>query len=41
MRKDLIRAIDDWVGIMRNHLLSTLGFEEVNKVKNEMERLRD
>ena len=41
MRKDLIRAIDDWVGIMRNHLLSTLGFEEVNKVKNEMERLKD
>jgi len=27
MRKDLIRAIEDWVAIMRNHLLSTLGFE--------------
>ncbi len=41
MRKDLIRAIDDWVAIMRNHLLSTLGFEEVNKAKVEMERLKD
>lgn len=41
MRKDLIRAIDDWVGIMRNHLLSTLGFEDVNKAKLEMEKLKD
>ena len=41
MRKDLIKAIDDWVGIMRNHLLSTLGFEEVSKAKMEMERLKD
>lgn len=41
MRKDLIRAIDDWVTILRNHLLTTLGFEEVAKTKVEMERLRD
>ena len=41
MRKDLIRAIDDWVAIMRNHLLSTLGFEDVNKNKSEMEKLKD
>ena len=41
MRKDLIKAIDDWVGIMRNQLLSTLGFEEVSKAKMEMERLKD
>lgn len=41
MRKDLIKAIDDWVAIMRNNLLSTLGFEEVNKAKIEMERLKD
>jgi hypothetical protein len=40
MRKDLIKAIDDWVGIIRNHLLSTLGFKEVAKAKIEMERLK-
>lgn len=26
MRKDLVRAIDDWVGILRSHLIGTLGF---------------
>lgn len=41
MRKDLIRAVDDWVGILKGHLLSSLGFEEVTKVKAEMERLKD
>ena len=41
MRKDLLRAVEDWVAILRNHLVSTLGFEEVGKAKNEMEKLRD
>lgn len=34
MRKDLVRAVDDWIGILKGHLLSTLGFEEVAKTKN-------
>jgi hypothetical protein len=41
MRKDLIKAVDDWVAIMRTHLLTTLGFEEVGKAKLEMEKLKD
>ena len=41
MRKDLVRAIDDWVGILRNHLIGTLGFEEVGRAEGEMERLRE
>lgn len=36
MRKDIIRAVDDWIGILKGHLLSTLGFEEVAKTKAEM-----
>ena len=27
MRKDLIRAVEDWVSILKNHLLTSLGFE--------------
>ena len=41
MRKELVKAVEDWVGILKNHLLSTLGFEEVNKSKAEMERLKE
>ena len=41
MRKDLIRAVEDWVSILKNHLVGTLGFEEVSKTKQEMERLKD
>ena len=33
MRKDLIRAVEDWVGILKNHLLGTLGFDDVAKAK--------
>lgn len=41
MRKDLMRAVDDWIGILKGHLLNTLGFEDVAKNKAEMERLRE
>jgi hypothetical protein len=41
MRKDLLRAVEDWVSILRGHLISTLGFEEVGKARNEMEKLRE
>lgn len=41
MRKDLIRAVEDWVTILKNHLFTSLGFEEVAKTKLEMEKLRD
>ena len=41
MRRDLVRAVDDWVGIMREHLLTSLGFEEMEKIRTEMERLND
>jgi hypothetical protein len=27
MRKDIVRAVDEWVAIMRSHLLSSLGFD--------------
>jgi len=26
MRRDLMRAVDEWVGIMRGHLLASIGF---------------
>lgn len=41
MRKDIVRAVDEWVAIMRSHLLSSLGFDEMAKVKAEMEKLYD
>ena len=41
MRKDLIRAVEDWVSILKSHLFGSLGFEEVAKTKVEMERLRE
>jgi len=34
MRRDLIRAVDEWVGIMRGHLLASIGFEDMMKTKN-------
>ena len=41
MRKDLIRAVEDWVLILKNHLFGSLGFEELARTKVEMERLRE
>jgi hypothetical protein len=39
MRRDLVKAVDEWVGIMRGHLLSSLGFDDLAKTRNEMEKL--
>jgi len=36
-----MKSIDDWFGIMKNNLLSSLGFEEVHKAKLETEKLKD
>lgn len=33
LRRDLVKAVDEWVSIMKSHLLSSLGFEEVGKMK--------
>jgi septum formation topological specificity factor MinE len=27
MRRELMRAVDDWVNIMRSHLMQSIGFE--------------
>jgi hypothetical protein len=39
MRKDLIKAVDEWITIMKGHLMSSLGFDDVSKMKLEMEKL--
>lgn len=41
MKKDLVRAIDDFVKVLKEHMLTSLGFEEVTKAKHEMERLKE
>lgn len=41
MRREMIKVVDEWVGIMRNHLLDTIGFNEINEIKMEMSKLYD
>ena len=33
MRKDLIRAIEDWVSILKNNLFNSLGFDDLARTK--------
>ena len=39
MRKDLVKAVDEWIGIMKGHLMGSLGFDEIAKMRVEMEKL--
>jgi hypothetical protein len=39
MRKDLVKAVDEWINIMKGHLMSSLGFDDISKMKVEMEKL--
>jgi hypothetical protein len=39
MRKDVVRAVEEWVGIMRQHLLQNIGINDMTATKKEMEKL--
>jgi len=41
MRKDVVRAVEEWVGIMRDHLLQNMGVNDMATTKKEMEKLCD
>jgi hypothetical protein len=41
MRRDLVKAVDEWVTIMRGHLLSSLGFDDLARMRGEMEKLTE
>lgn len=36
MRKDVVRAVEEWVGIMRDHLLQNMGINDMISTKKEM-----
>jgi hypothetical protein len=39
MRRDLVKAVDEWISIMKSHLMNSLGFDDMGKMKSEMEKL--
>jgi hypothetical protein len=41
MRRDLVKAVDEWVAIMRGHLLGSLGFDDLARMRTEMEKLSE
>ena len=41
MRRDLVKAVDQWISIMKAHLMNSLGFDDMGKMKMEMEKLME